>query len=100
MFDIILIPLLSLFSTVISLYIWCLVGGAILSWLVYFQVINSHHVFVRAAGQFLYKITEPALRPLRRWLPAWSGLDLSPLVLILFLTFLQNVLMRIFLKLG
>lgn len=86
--------LLSLISTVISIYIWLLIASAILSWLVAFNVINTSNRFVYMVGDFLYRITEPALRPIRRILPTLGGIDLSPMVLILLLIFLQNLLIH------
>jgi YggT family protein len=76
----------------LNLYIWILIIGAILSWLVAFGVINMHNRFVQMASDFIYRITEPALRPIRRILPPMGGLDLSPLVLILIIIFLQSFL--------
>ncbi len=76
----------------IQIYIWVLIASAILSWLVAFDVINRRNPFVTKVGQFLYRATEPALRPIRRVLPLIAGVDLSPLVLILLLMFLRNLL--------
>ncbi|MDX2027655.1 MAG: YggT family protein [Alphaproteobacteria bacterium] len=82
--------LLEIVYTVLNFYIWALVIGAVLSWLVAFNVINTHNRFVQAIGDFLYRITEPALRPIRRIIPIMGGLDLSPLVLIFIIMFLQS----------
>ncbi|RCK44084.1 hypothetical protein TH25_20295 [Thalassospira profundimaris] len=87
-----------LIQTVIHLYIWCLILQAILSWLVAFNVINTSNRFVYMVGDFLYRITEPALRPIRAILPNLGGIDLSPVVLILLLSFAQNLLTEIFAK--
>lgn len=78
----------------ISIYIWLLIASAILSWLVAFNVLNTSNRFVYMVGDFLYRITEPALRPIRRILPTLGGIDLSPMVLILLLIFLQDLLVR------
>jgi YggT family protein len=88
------IAILNLISTVISIYIWLLIASAILSWLVAFNVLNTSNRFVYMVGDFLYRITEPALRPIRRILPTLGGIDLSPMVLILLLIFLQDLLVR------
>jgi YggT family protein len=77
---------------VIQAYIWILIASAILSWLVAFDVINRRNPFVAKVGLFLYRITEPVLRPIRRVLPLIAGVDLSPLVLILLLWFIRNLL--------
>ncbi|OSQ39399.1 YggT family protein [Thalassospira mesophila] len=86
---------LMLISTVISLYIWCLILQAILSWLVAFNVINTSNRFVYMVGDFLYRITEPALRPIRAILPNMGGIDLSPIVLILLLSFIKSLMFEL-----
>ncbi len=98
--DVIIGPLFWLLNTVITLYIWLLVAAAVLSWLVAFNVINTHNRFVYMVGDFLYRITEPVLRPIRRVLPAMGGIDLSPMVLILLLLFLQQVLARLYVNIA
>lgn len=94
--DVVVGPLIWLVDTVIELYIWILIGGAILSWLIAFNVVNTRNRFVQMAGDFLYRITEPVLQPIRRILPNLGGIDLSPLALILALLFLQQVLVRLY----
>lgn len=94
--DVILGPLFWLLTTVIDLYIWVLIAGAILSWLIAFNVVNTQNRFVYSVGDFLYRVTEPALKPIRRYLPNLGGIDLSPLVLILLLLFAQQVLARLY----
>jgi YggT family protein len=84
--------IIMLIDTVISLYIWVLIISAVLSWLVAFNVINTHNRFVYQVMDFLYRVTEPALRPIRRVLPNLGGVDISPIVLILLLYFLRNLL--------
>jgi len=86
--------LIWLIDTLIGLYIWLLIASAILSWLVAFNVVNTRNRFVYIVGDFLYRVTEPALRPIRRVLPNLGGLDISPVLLILLLLFLQNLLLR------
>lgn len=82
-----------LIDTVISLYIWILVLSAVLSWLVAFRVVNTQNRFVYAVMDFCWKVTEPALRPIRKVLPNLGGIDLSPVVLILGLMFAKNLLL-------
>lgn len=84
--------LIILIDMVLNLYMWLLIASAILSWLVAFNVINTRNRFIYAVGDFLYRITEPVLRPIRRVLPSFGGIDLSPVVLILLLIFLRNLL--------
>ena len=81
-----------LINTVVNIYIWVLIAAAVLSWLVAFDVLNTRNRFVYAAGDVLYRVTEPALRPIRRILPSLCGIDVSPVVLILVLMFLRNLL--------
>jgi YggT family protein len=84
--------LVLLIDTVLNIYIWLLIASAVLSWLVVFNVVNTRNQGVIAVGNFLYRITEPLLRPIRRILPNFGGIDISPVVLILLLIFLQNLL--------
>ena len=86
------VAVLNLINTVISLYIWVLIANAILSWLVAFNVVNTHNKIVYMIGDFLYRITEPVLRPIRRVVPDLGGIDISPILLILILFFLRDLL--------
>ena len=94
--DVVIGPLFWLLDTVITIYIWLLIASAVLSWLVAFNVVNTHNRFVYLLGDFLQKVTEPVLRPIRRVLPNLGGIDLSPMVLILLLLFVQQVLARLY----
>ncbi|HWM47506.1 MAG TPA: YggT family protein [Xanthobacteraceae bacterium] len=84
--------LLDVIMVVLDLYIWLLIAAAVLSWLVAFNVVNVRNQFVATVGDFLYRITEPVLRPIRNMLPNLGGLDISPVILILLIIFLQNVI--------
>jgi YggT family protein len=88
--------LLWLFDTVITLYIYVLVANAIYSWLVAFNVINSRNNVVAMIGDFLYKVTEPVLAPIRRRMPDLGGIDLSPVVLIIGLIFFRMLVFELF----
>ena len=81
-----------LIDQVIGLYIMVVVAQVILSWLVSFQVVNTSNRFVYMVGDFLYRATEPALKPIRRVMPNLGGLDISPVVLILALVFARQLL--------
>jgi YggT family protein len=83
---------LRLVHTVISIYIWLLIAQAILSWLVAFSIVNRYNRVVTTIGDFLWRITEPLLRPIRRILPDLGGIDVSPVVLILLLWFLDGLI--------
>jgi YggT family protein len=98
--DVILGPLLRLIVTVVDIYMWVVIVGVVLSWLVHFRVVNTANRFVFMVGDFIYRITEPALRPIRNILPNLGGIDLSPVVLILALFFVKDMLIRLFMKLG
>ena len=78
-----------LISQIIEIFIWCLIAQAILSWLVAFNIVNTTNNFVSLIGNFLYKITEPLLRPIRGILPDFGGIDISPVILIILLIFLE-----------
>jgi YggT family protein len=76
--------------TILNFYIWVIIVGAALSWLVAFGIINTHSRFVQVVGEMTARITEPLLAPIRRMLPPMGGLDLSPLVLIFAIYFIQS----------
>ena len=77
---------------VLDLYVWLLIASAILSWLVAFNVVNTRKQFVSAVAEFLYRITEPVLRPIRNVMPNLGGLDISPIIVILIIMFIQRVI--------
>ena len=83
-----------LIDTVIGLYITVVIVQVVLSWLVAFNVVNTRNRFVYLVGDLLYRLTEPALAPIRRFLPRFGGMDVSPVVLILVLYFLRVLLIR------
>jgi YggT family protein len=85
---------LHLLLLLIRIYIWLLVGQAILSWLLAFGVINRYNRAVSVIGDFLYRVTEPALRPIRSVLPNFGGIDISPVVLILILYFISDLIVE------
>ena len=93
--NIILGPLLTVIIIALDLYFWFIIISAILSWLVHFGVVNTRNQFINMVGTFLWKITEPALRPLRRVIPVFGGIDISPIVLILIIIFLQQMLFNL-----
>src|SRR5215831_1482726 len=80
---------LNIVLLLIRIYIWLLIAQAILSWLLAFGVINRYNRAVSVIGDFLYRVTEPALRPIRAVLPNFGGIDISPVILILILHFLR-----------
>ena len=73
----------------LEIYIWLLIAAAVLSWLIAFNVVNTRNQAVAMVGDFLYRITEPALRPIRNMLPNLGGIDISPVILILIIIFIR-----------
>lgn len=84
--------LLDVVLIVLNLYVWVLIAGAVLSWLIAFNVVNPYNKFVHSVGEFIYRITEPVLAPVRNILPSLGGLDLSPVVVILIIFFIERVI--------
>ncbi len=84
--------LLWLISSVINIYVWCIIISAILSWLVAFNVVNTQNRIIYLVGDTLYRITDPLLRPIRRFMPNLGGIDISPIILILVLFFIRSLL--------
>jgi YggT family protein len=76
----------------LELYIWIVIAAAIFSWLVAFHVVNTRNQVVAMIGEFLYRITEPALRPIRNMLPNLGGIDISPVILFLIIIFIRYVI--------
>jgi YggT family protein len=88
-----MVPLIGFIVLVIDLYIYVIIAGAILSWLFAFNVVNTNNRFVVSLADMLYRVTEPALRPIRRVLPNLGGIDISPVILILVLLFIRDVVL-------
>jgi YggT family protein len=78
---------------VLQLYVYVLIASAVLSWLIAFGVVNMRNQFVAGLAQVLYAVTEPALRPIRNLLPNLGGIDISPVILILIIIFIQSVIL-------
>ena len=73
----------------LQIYVYLLIAAAVLSWLIAFNVVNTRNPVVASVGEFLYRITEPALRPIRNVLPNLGGIDISPVILILIIIFIR-----------
>jgi YggT family protein len=86
--------LLELVLQILWLYRWVVILAVIITWLIQFNVINTHNRFVYAISDFLYRVTEPALRPIRRLVPFVGGVDLSPIVLLLAIWALEQFIVR------
>ncbi len=76
----------------LQLYVWVVIAAVIFSWLVAFNVVNTRNQFVGSIGEFLYRLTEPVLRPIRNMLPNLGGIDISPVILFLIIVFIRYVI--------
>ena len=85
-----------LLDSIIAIYIWIVIINAISSWLLAFNILNTQNRFVFSVLNTTYKLTDPALNKIRRFLPTFGSIDLSPVVLILFLMFIRNIVFEIF----
>jgi len=84
--------LLDVLLIALQLYVWLLIAAAVVSWLIAFNVVNTRNQVVAMLADFLYRITEPALRPIRSVMPNLGGIDISPVILIIY--FLEQVIIR------
>ena len=85
-----------LMDRVIYLYVWVLIINAVLSWLVAFNVLNTQNRFVFSVLEVTYKLTDPPLNYIRRFLPNLGSVDISPIVLILLIYFVRDLILDIF----
>ena len=85
-----------LLDSIITIYLWIIIINAILSWLVAFNILNTQNRFVFSVLDTTYKLTDPALSKIRRFIPMFGSIDISPVILILFLMFLRNIIFEIF----
>ena len=87
-----MIALISTIDLALSLYWWVIIASAVFSWLYAFNVVNPRNEFVGTIGNMLYRLTEPALRPIRRFMPDLGGIDISPVILLLIIYFVRQLL--------
>jgi len=85
-----------LLDNIITIYLWIIIINAILSWLVAFNILNTQNRFVFSVLDTTHKLTDPALNKIRRFIPMFGSIDISPVILILFLMFLRNIIFEIF----
>lgn len=78
----------------LNFYWWIIILSAIFSWLYAFNVINSSNQFVNTVGRFLYQVTEPVYRPIRRYIPDLGGIDITPIIVLFIIMFLQYLLVH------
>ena len=88
--------LLILFDNFISFFIWILIINVVLSWLIGFSILNAQNKFVYLVYEFSYKITAPPLNIIRRYLPNFGSIDISPVLLIFLLYFVRNLIFEYF----
>ncbi|KPQ11675.1 MAG: YggT family protein [Saliniramus fredricksonii] len=89
-----MLAVLDVIMLALRIYTWLVIAMVIMSWLVAFGVINTRNDFVRMIFDFLHRVTEPALSRIRRIMPDLGGIDLSPIILLLGIFFLQQVIIR------
>ena len=85
-----------LLDSIITIYLWIIIVNAVLSWLVAFNILNTQNRFVFSVLDATYKMTDPALNKIRRFIPIFGSIDISPVILILLLMFLRNLIFEIF----
>lgn len=96
----IVIPLLQVLSDALGLYKWVLVIWVVLSWLVAFNIVNNHNPLVGSIGRALDQIVEPALRRIRRYVPLFGNMDISPVLLFLVILFIQRMIGRLIINMA
>ena len=85
-----------LLDSVITIYLWIIIINAILSWLVAFNILNTQNRFVFSILDATYKLTDPVLNKIRRFIPNLGSIDISPVILILILMFIRNLVFEVF----
>ena len=85
-----------LLDSFITIYLWVIIVNAVLSWLVAFNILNTQNRFVFSVLDITYKLTDPILNKIRRFVPTFGSIDISPIILILALMFLRNLVFEIF----
>ncbi len=87
-----MVSLLQIIKYAINIYVVLLIAMAVMSWLISFDVLNRRNRTVSQIAYFLYRITDPPLRPLRRIIPNFGGIDITPVILILIFQFILIVI--------
>ena len=87
-----LLALFQIVDVLLQILFWIIIAQAVLSWLVVFNVINTHNQFVRSVFNALDRLTRPLYRPIRKILPDFGGLDFSPVVVLLLIFVLRTLL--------
>ena len=87
-----MLPVIKLILTILQLYTYVIIIGAVLSWLIAFGVVNIRNDFVRSVWNLFMALTEPFLRPIRKFLPNTGGIDISPIILLLAIMFIEWII--------
>ncbi|WP_417794089.1 YggT family protein [Terasakiella pusilla] len=97
--DVLLIPVFQVILAILKIYEFVVIAAVIVSWLFHFNIINYSNQFVRIVADIVFKLTEPILSRIRSFMPSLGGIDISPIILLLLVFFLQNVIYQIMAKL-
>jgi len=87
-----MLPIIELIDMILGIYVWILIASVVYSWLLQFGILQAYNPTVRMVGDFLYRITEPVLRPIRNFLPNLGGIDVSPIIVMLVIWFIRREL--------
>jgi YggT family protein len=87
-----LVPVIDVVIVLLNIYWWVIIVSAVASWLIAFGVVNTYNRTVHRILETLYRLTEPALRPIRQLLPNLGGLDISPVILLLLIWLVEREL--------
>jgi len=90
-----LAPVIEVVIVLLDLYWWVIIIAAVASWLIAFGVINTYNRTVARIIDTLYRLTEPALRPIRQFLPNFGGVDISPIILLLIIWLIEQELRQL-----
>ena len=85
-------PIVWLLYNIANAYFWVILAAVVMSWLIAFNVVNLNNDFVRQVYRLLNRLTEPLLAPIRRFLPDLGGIDISPVILLFALQFVQYLI--------
>eukprot|EP00456_Euglypha_rotunda_P079245 TRINITY_DN76077_c0_g1_i1.p2 TRINITY_DN76077_c0_g1~~TRINITY_DN76077_c0_g1_i1.p2 ORF type:complete len:100 (-),score=33.92 TRINITY_DN76077_c0_g1_i1:26-325(-) len=91
---------LEILSILLNILWWIIIVQAVMSWLLAFNVINTHNEFVRQLWYVLERITEPLYRPIRRIMPDFGGIDLTPMVVLILLIIIRGPVMSYLVQIG
>jgi len=87
-----MLPIIELIDMILGIYVWILIASVVYSWLLQFGILQAYNPTVRMVGDFLYRITEPVLRPIRNMMPNLGGIDISPVILILIIILIEKLI--------